>query len=91
VLAEGYEDHLHRIMRLSETWLGQFEPVVQRLSRQAEIMSHQLAGVQPLIKEFTDRLLLRGRSAPAQPLGTGGASGAPGEFPERDDDLTRST
>ena len=58
-LAEGYEEHLARIMRLSETWLGQFEPLVGRLSRQAEMMGHQLSGIQPLVKEFTDRLLQR--------------------------------
>lgn len=58
-LAEGYEEHLARIMRLSETWLGQFEPLVGHLSRQAEMMGHQLSGIQPLVKEFTDRLLQR--------------------------------
>ena len=88
VLAEGYEDHLHRIMRLSETWLGQFEPLVQRLSRQAEMMSHQLTGIQPLVKEFTDRLLLRGRSPSAEPLPQRSGTA---EYPERDDDLTRTT
>jgi biopolymer transport protein ExbB/TolQ len=87
-LAEGYEDHLHRIMRLSETWLGQFEPLVQRLSRQAEMMGHQLAGIQPLVKEFTDRLLQRGRSGPAEPLAS---RGAPGAFPEREDEPPRPT
>ncbi len=88
VLAEGYEDHLHRIMRLSETWLSQFEPLVQRLSRQAEMMSHQLTGIQPLVKEFTDRLLLRGRSPSAEPLPQRSGTA---EYPERDDDLTRTT
>ncbi len=58
-LTEGFDDHLHRILRLSETWLGQFGPLVERLSRQADLMSHQLSGVQPLIKDFTDRLMLR--------------------------------
>jgi len=86
-LAEGYEDHLHRIMRLSETWLGQFEPLVQGLSRQAEMMSHQLTGIQPLVKEFTDRLLLRGRSHGAEAPPQQGTA----ELPERDDDLTRTT
>ncbi|HKI97759.1 MAG TPA: MotA/TolQ/ExbB proton channel family protein [bacterium] len=88
VLAEGYEDHLHRIMRLSETWLGQFEPLVQRLSRQAEMMSHQLTGIQPLVKEFTDRLLLRGRGTPSEPLAQGGGAAEP---PDRDEDPPRTT
>lgn len=66
-LAEGYEEHLQRILRLSDTWLGQFEPLVQRLSRQTEMMSHQLAGVQPLVKEFTDRLIMRRGASPYPP------------------------
>jgi biopolymer transport protein ExbB/TolQ len=99
-LAEGYEDHLHRIVRLSETWLGQFEPLVTRLSRQAEMMSHQLAGIQPLVKDFTDRLLHRGRGAPsiaAQPPGgaaerAGSTAGtASGEATAGPDDRPRTT
>jgi biopolymer transport protein ExbB/TolQ len=87
-LSEGYEEHLHRILRLSETWLSQFEPLVQRLSRQSEMMSHQLTGIQPLVKDFTDRLLLRGRDASSgQPL----ASRAAGDLAEREDDLPRPT
>lgn len=88
VLAEGYDEHLHRIMRLSETWLAQFEPLVQRLSQQSEMMSHQLAGIQPLVKEFTDRLLLRGRSSAAEPLAR--REGVP-EYPEREEDQPHST
>lgn len=57
VLTEGYEEHLHKIMRLSQTWLAQFEPLVSRLSQQSEMMSHQLSGIQPLVKDFTDRLI----------------------------------
>ena len=57
VATEGYEEHLHKIMRLSQTWLTQFEPLVSRLSQQSEIMSHQLSGIQPLVKDFTDRLM----------------------------------
>jgi biopolymer transport protein ExbB/TolQ len=97
VLSEGYEDHLHRIMRLSETWLGQFEPLVQRLSRQAEMMSHQLSGIQPLVKDFTDRLLHRGRAAPGEALaqrpaepGSAGTLGA-AERAEREEERPRST
>lgn len=56
-ISEGYEEHLHRILRLSESWLGQFEPLVEKLSRQSEMISAQLTGIQPLVKDFTDRLL----------------------------------
>ena len=54
---ERFEDHLHRIQQLSATWLGRLEPVIGEVTRQAEMLGHQLAGVQPLVKEFTDRLL----------------------------------
>jgi biopolymer transport protein ExbB/TolQ len=63
-LAEGYEEHLHRILRLSDTWLGQFEPLVERLSRQTELISAQMAGLPPLVKDFTDRLLTREEDPP---------------------------
>lgn len=76
-LAEGYEEHLHRIMRLSDTWLGQFEPLVQNLSRQAEMMGHQLDGIQPLVKDFTDRLIGGGRQETAQRISPSGAASAP--------------
>ncbi|MDH4248820.1 MAG: MotA/TolQ/ExbB proton channel family protein, partial [Deltaproteobacteria bacterium] len=68
-LAEGFEEHMHRILRLSGTWLSQFEPLVARLTRQSELMSAQLGGLQPLVKDFTDRLLPGERepAAPAHP------------------------
>jgi biopolymer transport protein ExbB/TolQ len=88
VLAEGYEDHLHRIMRLSETWLGQFEPLVQRLSRQAEMMGHQLTGIQPLVKDFTDRLLARARPGPAER--PGGESAQPAQPARPTDPVSRA-
>jgi biopolymer transport protein ExbB/TolQ len=67
-LAEGFEEHLHKILRLSHTWLSQFEPLVERLSREGEMTARQLEGIQPLIKDFTDRLLLRRAPAAAPPL-----------------------
>lgn len=71
---EGFDDHLDRILRLSNTWLARLEPAIAGFNRQTEMLSHQLAGVQPLVKDFTDRLL-QGRSVrlpavePAQPEG----------------------
>jgi biopolymer transport protein ExbB/TolQ len=73
LVAESFEEHLHRIQQLSQTWLGQFEPIVRSLSLQAEMVRHQLSGVQPLIREFTDRLI--DSSAPA---GEAPARPAPG-------------
>ncbi|MBI4081968.1 MAG: MotA/TolQ/ExbB proton channel family protein [Candidatus Lambdaproteobacteria bacterium] len=69
-LTEGYDEHMHRILSLSQTWLTQFEPVVQQLTRQTELITNQLAGVQPIVRAFTDKLL------------GGTAGGAPAE-PER--------
>lgn len=61
--AESFEDHLHRIQQLSNTWLGRMEPIIAQFSRQAEMVSHQMAGIQPVVKEFTDRLI----ESPAEP------------------------
>ena len=75
-LVEGYEEHLHRILRLSDTWLGQFEPLVKNLSRQAEMMGHQLDGIQPLVKDFTDRLIGGEHRASPERFSSGTASSA---------------
>lgn len=37
--------------------MAQLERAVAHFSRQSELSAHQLAGVQPLIKDFTDRLV----------------------------------
>ena len=70
VVTETFDEHMHRILQLSSNWLGQLEPLVEQLSRQTEMVSHQIGGVQPLLREFTDRLLAgtdaRGKTAPAQ-------------------------
>lgn len=55
-VSENFDEHMHRIMQLSGTWLGQLEPLVQGLSQQMEAVSLQVTGIQPLIQKFTDRL-----------------------------------
>ena len=35
----------------------QFEPLLKSLSLQVDMVRHQLGGVQPLVKDFTDRLM----------------------------------
>lgn len=55
-IQESYEEHLHRIIQLSNTWLGEFEPLVKNLGAQTEMLAHQIGGVQPLIQEFTDQV-----------------------------------
>ena len=65
-VTENFDEHMHRILQLSSAWLGQLQPLVERLSQQTEMVSHQLGGIQPLVKEFTDRLL-PGQKAKAGP------------------------
>ncbi|MDH4121137.1 MAG: MotA/TolQ/ExbB proton channel family protein [Deltaproteobacteria bacterium] len=55
-VAEAYNDHLERLVRLSQTWLGQMEPVVQGLTLKTQMLSSQMEGAQHLIKDFTDGL-----------------------------------
>lgn len=65
-VTESFDEHMHRILQLSATWLGQLEPLVENLTRQSEMVSHQLSGIQPLVKDFTDHLMHgEGRSKPA--------------------------
>ena len=56
-VTENFDEHMHRILQLSSTWLGQLEPLVQKLTQQADMVSHQIGGIQPIIKTFTDQLL----------------------------------
>jgi biopolymer transport protein ExbB/TolQ len=46
-----------RLIANSAEAMAQLERAVANFSRQSELTAHQLAGVQPLIKDFTDRLL----------------------------------
>lgn len=86
VTSEGFDEHLHKIMRLSETWLGQFEPLVEQLSRQTQMMSHQLTGIQPLVKAFTDQLMRRPDSAPSErDVVGGGVTDEAQQRPEKKD------
>jgi len=56
-VTENFDEHMHRILQLSNTWLAQLEPLVTKLSEQSQMVSHQIGGVQPIIKSFTDKLL----------------------------------
>lgn len=86
VVNESFEEHLNRLQQLSSTWLKQFEPLVRSLGFQVDMIRHQMSGVQPLIKEFTDRLIdgaagKGGGAVPplaprATPMGGSAAAGA---------------
>jgi biopolymer transport protein ExbB/TolQ len=76
-IKETFDEHMHRILRLSSNWLGQLEPLVQQLSRQTEMVSHQIGGIQPLVKDFTDRLLADKGQAARPAARRGGASARP--------------
>ena len=54
---KDYEEQLQRVLELSSRWSMQVEPLIGQFSRQAEMLGHQVAGIQPLVKEFTDRVL----------------------------------
>ncbi len=56
-VTEPFDEHMHRILQLSNAWLGRFEPLVDQLSQRLEMINHQMVGIQPVVKEFTDRLL----------------------------------
>ena len=74
-IEESFDEHLHRLQQLSATWLGQFEPLIKSLSLQVDMVRHQMTGIQPLIKEFTDRLM---RLPPDGPDEEHGVSRDPG-------------
>lgn len=63
-VTETFDEHMHRLMLLSNNWLEQMEPLVARLSQQAAMVGSQIEGVQPVVKAFTDRLLGQPKAAP---------------------------
>ena len=56
VVQENFDDHLHRITQISNTWVEHLKPLVDHLSLQTEMVNQQLGGIQPMIQHFTDRL-----------------------------------
>lgn len=80
-IQENFDEHLHRILQLSNTWLGEFEPLAKSFGAQSEMLAHQIGGIQPLIQEFTDRLAqAAARPGPEEPSteeGEESSTGAP--------------
>ena len=74
-VSESFDEHLHRIIQLSETWVETMEPMVKQLTRQGEMMSLQISGIQPLIKNFIDRLLKRTEHSAGSQTGSASAPG----------------
>jgi biopolymer transport protein ExbB/TolQ len=75
---QDYEEQLQRVMEAASRWSMQLEPTLQGFARQAEMLSHQMAGVQPLVKDFTDRVLGGATDLPTFPR--------PGSAPTREGD-----
>jgi hypothetical protein len=64
---QDYEEQLQRVMEAASRWSMQLEPTLNGFTRQAEMLGHQLAGVQPLVKDFTDRVLGGSSTLPGAP------------------------
>ncbi len=62
---ENWGKHMQQITQLSQKWQEQMAPLVQGFGHHAEMMKHQLTGLQPIVQDFTNRLL--GTSSPASP------------------------
>ncbi len=54
---ENYKAHLNQLTQLSQAWVNELKPLVNNLSTQSQTMNHQLAGLQPVVRQFTERLL----------------------------------
>ncbi len=65
---ENYQAHLRQLTQLSQTWVSELNPLVKNLSTQTETIHHQLTGLQPLVRQFTERLLKQ--NAPKKAAGT---------------------
>lgn len=77
-VSESFDEHMHRILQLSGNWLNRLEPLVEQLSQQTEMVSHQLGGIQPLVRRFTDQLIAD-KGGPARPGPGEGAGESTGE------------
>ncbi len=64
--SENYEEHMQKIMQLSGNWVSRLDPLMDSLANYASGLKHQVTGLQPLVKEFSDNMFAVKDSPAAQ-------------------------
>ena len=50
----AFDEHMHKIMQLSGNWMARLEPLIESISQYAGSLKHQIEGLQPMVKEFSE-------------------------------------
>ena len=72
-------DPLERAALLANSWLAQLGRAVEQVRQQTDSLHAQLAGIQPLVHDFTQRMLQTPAEGPPGPRSAPGEQPAPGE------------
>jgi len=51
---ESLDEHLHRLMQFSESWISKISPLLDSVTNYAETLKHQIEGLHPLVKDFSN-------------------------------------
>ena len=53
---EAVHEHLGKLVEFSENWRKQVAPVMSELEKQSESLKHQVGGLQPLLRHYSDHV-----------------------------------
>ncbi|MBF0279533.1 MAG: MotA/TolQ/ExbB proton channel family protein [SAR324 cluster bacterium] len=53
---EAFDEHMQKIMQLSGNWMARLEPLIESMTRYAGGLKHQIDGLQPMVKDFSQSL-----------------------------------
>ena len=53
---EAVHEHLGKLVEFSENWRKQVAPVMSDLEKQSESLKHQVGGLQPLLRHYSDHV-----------------------------------
>ncbi|MBF0289065.1 MAG: MotA/TolQ/ExbB proton channel family protein [SAR324 cluster bacterium] len=51
---EAFDEHMYKIMQLSGNWMARLEPLIESMTQYAGSLKHQIEGLQPLVKDFSE-------------------------------------
>ena len=65
--SESSDHHLSRLLEFSDTWMAKMSPLLEATTRYAESLRHQISGLQPVLKEFSDEFFQLKDRSPTPP------------------------
>lgn len=62
---EAFDEHMHKIMQLSGNWMARLEPLIESVTQYAGSLKHQIEGLQPMVKDFSEAFFMAKDQMPA--------------------------